>query len=177
MVYARFRKAVSKKGIKRLTLRRGDSIAGIRRVDIACLNPPSEWVKDPSVAVNDKSLVLKIRYGERTALLCGDIGARPISEIMLSPALIASDLILLPHHGDKTGIGTQDFIAEVKPAYAVISQGKAEKETARSADTARTLSSGGVRVFRTNCGGAVFAVTDGKGLFVDNFESSCKISR
>lgn len=39
------------------------------------------------------------------------------------------------------------------------------------------MSSKGIKAYRTNEDGAVFASTDGKGLIVGNFKSSRKISR
>ena len=94
-----------------------------------------------------------------------------------SSALLKADLILLPHHGEKLSPERESFVDWVKPDYAVISQGRAAGELSRSEDTAGLLSSKGIRVFRTNSGGAIFASTGGKDLFVDNFESRHTITR
>ena len=157
---------------RRFILRRGDSIEGVKGVSILCLNPPAAWTKDPSVSVNDMSLALKVGFGGSAMLFCGDIGEKAISEAMLiSPPLLKSSLIMLPHHGEKLSPWSEAFIDSVRPIYAVISQGRAAGEVSRSEDTQSLLSAKGIKIFRTNNGGSVFASMDGKNLSVDNFES------
>lgn len=177
-VYRSFQKVISKKHLARRILKRGDSIEGIKDVTITCLNPPKALASDPSVATNDKSLVLRIAFGGRVTLLCGDIGGNQASEVMLnSPPTISSDLLMLPHHGEKLTSEAEAFIDEADPSFVIISQGKAPNELLRSKEIQGHLCAKGIVTFRTNCGGAVFAMTDGKNLFVDNFESIRKISR
>ena len=179
--YRHFSREVSENRMaagRRFILRRGDSIEGVKGVSILCLNPPAAWAKDPSVSINDMSLALKIGFGRSAMLFCGDIGEKAISEVMLSPPpLLKSGLIMLPHHGEKLSPGAEAFIDSVRPIYAVISQGMAAREVSRSEDTQSLLSAKGIKVFRTNDGGAVFAAADDKGLSVDNFAPRDKISR
>ncbi len=177
-VYRSFKRVISKKHLTCRILKRGDSIEGIKDVTITCLNPPKALASDPSVAANDKSLVLRIAFGGRVTLLCVDIGVNQASEVMLnSPPAISSSLLMLPHHGEKLTSEAEAFIDEANPSFVVISQGKAPNELLRSKETQECLCAKGIVTFRTNCGGAVFAVTNGKDLFVDNFESIRKISR
>lgn len=179
--YRRFRQAVSENGIagvRRIILKREDSIEGIKDMSILCVNPPEAWTKDAGIPVNDISIALRMRFNDFVMLLCGDIGAKGISEAMLrSSSLLKADLILLPHHGEKLTSEGEAFIDCVNPTYAVISQGSAAGEIYRSEETESLLSSKRIKVFRTNDGGAVFAVADGKNLSVYNFESKYKISR
>src|SRR3989338_3005634 len=97
--------------------------------------------------------------------------------MLISPPLLKSSLIMLPHNGEKLSRGSEAFIDSVRPIYAVISQGRAAGEVSRSEDTQSLLSAKGIKIFRTNNGGSVFASMDGKNLSVDNFESKYKISR
>jgi len=179
--YRRFYRAMSEDGItagRHFVLRRGDSIEGVKDVSIACLNPPADWTGDADIPANDISLVLRMGFGGSSMLFCGDIGEKAVSDMMLnSGPLIKSDLIMLPHHGEKLSPVSETFIDYVRPGYAVISQGRAAGEVSRSEDIRGLLSAKGIKVFRTNDGGAVFAAADDKGLSVDNFESKYKISR
>jgi len=157
---------------RRFILRRGDSIEGAKGVGIFCLNPPAAWVKDPSVSVNDMSLALKIGFGESAMLFCGDIGEKAISEVIFSsPTFLKSGLIMLPHHGEKLSPVSEAFIDSVRPVLAVISQGRSAGEISRSKDTQSLLSAKGIKVFRTNNGGSVFASLDGKNISAYNFKS------
>lgn len=177
-VFRSFDRIVSGRRIVRHILRRGDSIGGIDGVDILCLNPAPGLAGEPDVAVNDKSIAIGMKFGDCRFLLCGDIGEGPISEILSGyPDGIKSRLMMLPHHGEKLSGAAEAFITAVGPDYAVISQGRARREVAASRQMQERLSARGIKAYRTNADGAIFAVTDGKGLFVDNFKSDRKISR
>jgi competence protein ComEC len=177
-LYRSFEKAVSTRRIPRHILKRGDSIAGIAGVDITCLNPCEGRVSDKSVSANDKSLALGIRFGEGKFLFCGDIGSGLISEVFIGyPDAARSGLMMLPHHGQKLSEEAEASIEAAKPGYAVISQGRAQREEEASVKMQGLMVSKGIKVYRTNEDGAVFASTDGKGLIVGNFKSNRKISR
>jgi competence protein ComEC len=173
-----FDSIVSGRRITRHILRRGDSVSGIEGVDILCLNPRPGLAGDPNAAVNDKSISMGIKFGDCRYLFCGDIGEGPISEISMGfPGEVKSKLMMLPHHGEKPSPAAEAFIAAVGPDFAVISQGRARREVAASRQLQERLSAKGIKAYRTNADGAIFAVTDGKGFFVSNFKSSRKISR
>ncbi|MDD5546579.1 MAG: DNA internalization-related competence protein ComEC/Rec2 [Candidatus Omnitrophica bacterium] len=177
--YRRFRRAEKNlPGLRRFILERYDSIEGMKGVSILCFSPPVVWVKDAKVAANDASLALRMGFGDSVMLFCGDMGVKAVSEAMFtSPRLLKADLLMLPHHGEKMDAVKEAFVEWVKPSYAVISQGRAAGEVARSKELSDLLSAKGIEVFRTGKGGAVFAVTDGKDLSVGNFESKYTISR
>lgn len=177
-LYRSFDRIVSARRIPRYILKRGDSIIGVGSVDIACLNPVEGRASDKSISANDKSVALGIKFGGRKFLLCGDIGSGLISEVFLGyPDAARSGLLMLPHHGQKLSEEAEASIEAAKPEFAVISQGKAQREEAASEKMQELMSSKGIKAYRTNEDGAVFASTDGKGLIVGNFKSSRKISR
>ncbi len=177
-LYRSFDRIVFARRIPRHALKRGDSITGIAGVDITCLNPCAGRVPDKTVSANDKSVALGMRFGGRRLLFCGDIGSGLISEVFLEyPDAARSGLMMLPHHGQKLSEEAEASIEAAKPEYAVISQGRAQRERAASEKMQELMRSKGIKAYRTNEDGAVFASTDGKGLIVDNFKSSRKISR
>lgn len=168
-VYSDFKNAVLKNKIKRYVLRRGDSIEGIRDVDLSCLNPHAGCIDDPAVNENDKSLAIRVSYRRTAVLLCGDIGEKPISDILVSSYPVKAEILMLPHHGQELTPVSEALIDSVEPAYAVISQGDSLREVARSGRTEELLSAKGIKVFRTDKDGAVSAVTDGQAVFVKGF--------
>ncbi|HPN65906.1 MAG TPA: DNA internalization-related competence protein ComEC/Rec2 [Candidatus Omnitrophota bacterium] len=177
-LYRSFDRIVSARRIPRHILKRGDSITGIAGVDITCLNPCAGRAPDRTVSANDKSVALGMRFGGRRFLFCGDIGSGLISEVFLGyPDAARSGLMMLPHHGQKLSEEAEASIEAAKPEYSVISQGRAQREWAASEKMQELMRSKGIKAYRTNEDGAVFASTDGKGLIVGNFKSSRKISR
>lgn len=177
-LYRSFDRIVSARRIPRHVLKRGDSIAGVEGVDITCLNPCAGRAADRPISANDKSVALGMRFGGRRFLFCGDIGSGLISEVFLGyPDAARSGLLMLPHHGQNLSEEAEASIEAAKPEYAVISQGRAQRELAASEKMQELMRSKGIKAYRTNEDGAIFASTDGKGLIVDNFKSSRKISR
>lgn len=168
-IYSRFKDLALKNKIKRHTLRRGYSIEGIKDVSLLCLNPPAEWIGDPAIEENDKSLAMRIKYKQTAVLLCGDIGERPIDDILGYASTAKAEILMLPHHGQELTPAREAFIDSVKPRYAVISQGNSLNEVARSVKAEVLLSAKGMKVFRTNRDGAVSAAVDGKTIFVTGF--------
>jgi competence protein ComEC len=75
------------------------------------------------VKPNAISCVLRISNGTQAALLVGDIEkaqeARLVAEVT---ALLAADVLLVPHHGSKTS-STPAFIDAVRPRFALVQAG------------------------------------------------------
>lgn len=169
-VYLNFEEAISRKGIKRSALKRGDSVNGLKDIEIICLNPPIEWVGNLSIEDNDASLVIKINYKDVNLLFCADVEQKAINEILRYGWILDADVIMLPHHGEKLTSTGQVLIEEVSPKYAIISQGRSLKEVLRSKEAEDFLVAQGINVFRTNRDGAVFVEADGKSIVIDNFK-------
>ena len=169
-VYKSFDDLISGKRVVRYLLKRGDGIAGIKDVSIFCLNPASGRALEENIPVNDKSVVLKVRFKGTSAMFCGDAVGMPLSEIaMIYPAQMRSSLLMMPHHGGEIKGGWEPFVGAVGPSIAVISQGRAQKEIERSARLQEALESRGIEAYRTNSSGAVIAASDGVKFHVDKW--------
>src|SRR5262249_19200717 len=74
--------------------------------------------------VNDGSIVIRIRYGERAILSTGD-AERASEDAMLERcrACLAADVLKAGHHGSKTSTG-EAFLEAVHPAHAIVSAGR-----------------------------------------------------
>jgi competence protein ComEC len=76
----------------------------------------------PAARRNDLSCVLRIAAGQHAMLLTGDI-ERGAEAAMLSGARrLASDVLLVPHHGSRSS-STPEFISAVAPRWAVVPVG------------------------------------------------------
>ncbi|SRR5579883_3307663 len=72
---------------------------------------------------NDSSCVLRIDNGEKSVLLTGDIEKYAETALLSqTPALLASTIVVAPHHGSKTS-GLPDFIATTHPSFILYATG------------------------------------------------------
>lgn len=123
---------------------------------------------------NNNSLVLKLTYQKISYLFTGDIQQEAITRYCEKEdnpqgktGMLKATIFKVPHHGSEGSLDP-DFYKEVSPRAAVISVGRnffghPDKEVIRE------LSSQQIPVFRTDTGGAVVSLTDGKELSVFNF--------
>lgn len=99
---------------------------------------------------NERSLVLKCRYGKFTWLVCGDIEKGAMRRLNEDYGeRLRADVLFMPHHGHfHPGLG--EFLDHVRPRAALISAGEARVEH----DTERLLSERGIPVWLTGRDGA-----------------------
>jgi competence protein ComEC len=122
-------------------------------------------------AKNNDSLVLRLKYRNRTLLLPGD------AENQAEHAMLAensdglhADVLKVGHYGSKNST-TQEFLDAVAPAIAIISVGEDNPYGHPSPELLERLEASGTRVLRTDRDGAVHIVTGG-----DRLEVSCFVS-
>jgi competence protein ComEC len=122
---------------------------------------------DPDRGANDNSLVLRIRYGDRAALLVGDAEHEEENTLLATrPESLRADLLKVGHHGSRTSTGPA-FLAAVAPEVAVISTGVRNRYGHPFPTTLETLAAAHVRIERTDRGGAVVWTTDGRAMRLD----------
>ena len=112
-------------------------------------NPPQD----------DESLVLHMQYGATSALLVGDAHKR--IEKLLLPKDLQADLLKVGHHGSATS-STPEFLAAVKPQYAVVSVGFYNSFGHPRPYVMQRYAESGIRTYRTDLAGAVTFLLDGK---------------
>ncbi|MGH8765789.1 MAG: ComEC/Rec2 family competence protein, partial [Burkholderiales bacterium] len=110
---------------------------------------------------NDLSCVLKVTAGGRSMLLTGDIEKAAETELLQrSREKLASDVLLVPHHGSRTS-STADFLAAVGASVAVIPVGYRNRFGHPNAGVLERLHA---QVYRTDGDGAVGAYLSRKGV-------------
>ena len=115
---------------------------------------------DPELSTNDGSLVLRIRYKNRTVLLMGDAEEAAEERLLASGADLRADLLKVGHHGSRTS-STPELIEAVKPSIAVISCGARNRFGHPHGRALRTLEDADASIVRTDVGGAFVFSTDG----------------
>jgi len=99
----------------------GRRLAGTGGVEAQVLWPPADERAAPHPS-NESSIVMRLRYGGRSILLCGDIEQRP-QRWLIDHADLRADVLVLPHHGSFKP-WTAEFVRAVSPTYVLRSSGK-----------------------------------------------------
>jgi competence protein ComEC len=132
--------------------------------------PETARGKIAAAAKNDDSLVLRLRYGERSILLPGDAEKQSEQTIVAENGrdTLRSDVLKVGHHGGKNST-TQEFLNAVEPRIGIISVGEANPYGHPSQELLERLQAAGVRILRTDRNGAVHVLTDGRQLEIRCF--------
>ena len=135
-------------------------------VAVDFLAPDSAWTAslgDP----NSASTIALVRYGAVRFLLVGDAEA-PEESWLLDHARgeLHADVLKVGHHGSSTS-STDEFLAAVHPAAAIISVGADNPYGHPSADVLTALARVGARVVRTDMLGTIIVRTDGRAITLE----------
>ncbi len=110
---------------------------------------------------NDDSLVMKISFGQTSALLEGDAERR--EEQLIAREQPQADLLKIAHHGSTTST-IPELLAAVRPRFAVISSGVRNVYGHPRMEVLNRLEQSKVATYRTDLNGAVTFYLDGKGV-------------
>jgi competence protein ComEC len=138
--------------------RAGDAFA-FGSTQVSVLAPFRDYTPGAEPANND-SLVLHVAYGSTSVMLEGDAEA-PIEQAMLAEPGLESTLLKVGHHGSITST-RPEFLARVRPAWAVISCGLRNRYGHPREEVLEELQEARVRTLRTDIQGVSCFVLDGK---------------
>ena len=125
-------------------------------VHVRVLNPQPGWeAHDP----DDESVVLLLQYGATSALLVGDAHKR-IEDFLIREGPRA-DVLKIGHHGSATS-SSPEFLAAVRPRFAVASVGFYNSFRHPRPEVMRRFADAHVTTYRTDLAGAVSFYLDGK---------------
>jgi competence protein ComEC len=135
----------------------GDSFA-FGGILVRVLAPDADY-RPGTVPTNNDSLVLRVSYGNTSALLEGDAEA-PSEARMVAGGALRSGLLKVGHHGSRTST-TPPFLAAVSPSYSVISVGKRNFYGHPRREVLEELQSAHVKTFLTDMTGLTSFYLDG----------------
>jgi competence protein ComEC len=143
----------------------GERVLGGARIEVLAPCPTFSSDRGP----NDNSIVVRIRYGERSFLFVGDSEHEAEGTLLAQSAAagrsLHADVLKVGHHGSRTS-STPAFLAAVAPREAVMSVGCRNRYGHPHPLTLAALASAGARLWRTDRDGAVVVTTDGHSLDV-----------
>jgi len=122
---------------------------------VTFLNTP-----DPEASWNDRSLAVRIDYGDASFLFTGDMEYTAESNLLASGMDLDVDVLKVAHHGSETSSSTA-FLRAVSPIISVISVGKGNAYGHPTESALLRLNETGTRIFRTDRSGTVTVVTNG----------------
>jgi len=162
--FARFSQALLNTNLQ--TLQTGDVIR-FGEVELHVLWPPRG-----SESTNNDSLVLKLKFRNRSILLTGDIEKKAEAALVLSTRDLTSDVVKVPHHGSKTS-STQAFVSATNPRFAIISVGQDSMFGHPHMEVVERWKQAGAEVLTTGKCGMITVTTDGTNLSVREFVPTC----
>lgn len=109
---------------------------------------------------NDNSLAVKVTYGKKPFIICGDAEQQSEMDMVNSDMDLRADVYVVDHHGSSTS-SMDAFLEAMSPSYALISCGVDNAYGHPSMETLQRLQNHGIQMFRTDRQGTVVATSDG----------------
>lgn len=151
---------VEERGINRRKVSRGD-ILELGSLQFEVLNPPVKG-GGAQQKINNRSVVLKLEYGQTTVLLVGDAEIEAEQEMMAAGIDLKADILKLGHHGASTS-SHPAFLDAVAPDVAVYSAGVNNELGFPEAVTLENLVDREIAVYGTDIFGTILIAVDEAG--------------
>jgi competence protein ComEC len=158
--------AIYNKQIPLRSVSEGESVNLDPTVKIDVLNPPASTSNGSNneAEFNDNSVVLKLTYGNFSALLTGDMEERNEARLVLKNAtMLDADVLKAGHHGSRTS-SSLDFLNAVTPEVVSISLGAGNSYGHPHQEALDRISASGAQyLLRTDIDGTITLISDGGG--------------
>lgn len=152
--YPRFVEAAEAAGLRLQPLAPGESwMLGGARVTV--LGPLQHYDE-----LNNRSLVLRVDYGDTSLIVCGDAQTDAEQAMLASGLPLRADLLRLGHHGSSDA-SSAAWLDAVRPETAVISCGAENDWGHPHAPVLARLAERGIAALRTDLHGSLTAFSDG----------------
>jgi competence protein ComEC len=157
-------------GARQVTARAGDRLVldGQAGVSAEVLWPPQGAMPPGFDAVNDRSVVLRLSYGQVHILFTGDISEAVETRLVGANVPLGADVLKLAHHGSNSS-SDPTFLASVRPRLVLIGVGEDNRFGHPAPDVLERLGELPGRapiVARSDHHGEVELVSDGEGLWL-----------
>lgn len=158
-------KISKQKRIEILTLQKEDKIKLENNIEIEVLWPDKNNLISDN-ALNNNSLVFKLKYNNFSILFTGDIEKVAEEKIIsLNKEKLNSTIIKAPHHGSKSS-STAEFIQNVNPAIVLIGVGKNNKFGHPSEEVLKRYENSNIKIYRTDLNGEIFIKVNKNGKII-----------
>ena len=132
-------------------------------IDFEMLHPSAQHYAREKQRSNDRSCVLRITTGGSSVLMTADIEQKTEAELLRSSAdKLPARVLMVPHHGSRTS-SSAEFLARVRPEYALIAAGYRNRFGHPKDDVVDRYRALGSRIYRTDLDGALIVQLDAAG--------------
>jgi competence protein ComEC len=143
--------------------RAGDILMQGKNLTLTCAGMHGLLDQGMHWSTNDRSMVLHLRYGQRSLLLPADISALAEGRLVAAGRDLRSDVLVAPHHGSATSAGPA-LMRAVSPAVVAVSASRARRGTLPSPQHLQAWQAQGRTVVTTADQGTLVFSTDGHDL-------------
>jgi competence protein ComEC len=164
--FAKFYDTATEKGIPIVLIGAGDVLRFPGTT--ATVLWPRASAKAETRSRNNDSIVLRLRFGERSILLTGDIESFAEAAVLSGAFGPPVDVVKVAHHGSKTS-STDSFVSATRPKFAIISVGQNSMFGHPHREVVERWQNTGAEVLTTGKSGMITVTTDGKDLRVETF--------
>ena len=161
--YARFLARVRERGTPVQLARTGDILMQGKNLTLTCAGMHGLLDEGMHWSTNDRSMVLHLRYGQRSLLLPADISVAAEDRLVATGRDLHSDLLVAPHHGSATSAGPA-LMRAVSPAVVAVSVSRARRDTLPAPQHLQAWRAQGRMVVTTADQGTLVFSTDGHDL-------------
>ena len=161
--YARFLARVRERGTPVQLARTGDMLMKGENLTLTCAGMHGLLDEGMHWSTNDRSMVLHLRYGQRSLLLPADISVAAEDRLVATGRDLHSDLLVAPHHGSATSAGPA-LMRAVSPAVVAVSVSRARRGTLPAPQHLQAWRAQGRTVVTTADQGTLVFSTDGHDL-------------
>jgi len=160
--FRRLQQAVASRGLMERLGRAAEDILASRDCRLTVMNPPQGSalvvaLHDDRGAghwLNNRSLVTQLHCGDRTMLFAADVEQETLARLLEAGAG-PIDVLKVPHHGAMSSLH-QEWIAAVKPRYALFSAGRHNAYGHPAQPVLAAYAAQGSELLRTDRDGAVW---------------------
>ncbi|HEV7843865.1 MAG TPA: ComEC/Rec2 family competence protein, partial [Pyrinomonadaceae bacterium] len=164
--YSRFAATAAGSEVPIHLIGRGDTLQfGAASVEVLW---PERTADARAPSRNDDSIVLRLRFGDKTFLLTGDIERTAEAALVSVQENLRSDVVKVAHHGSKTS-SIESFINATSPRYAVISVGATSIFGHPHKEVVERWNASGAQILITGRSGTITISTDGNDIRVETF--------
>jgi competence protein ComEC len=141
-------------------------------VQFEVLHPDADSYAKMKINDNDRGCVLRISTGNQHILLAADIEEASEMELLKEHRdKLPAALLVVPHHGSKTS-STDEFVATVKPGYAVFTVGYRNRFGHPKQKIVQRYADSGAVLLRSDEDGAILVEMNAKGLQVERYRKT-----
>jgi len=155
--------AIQRKGKKIRAAKAGVNIIYENELKVYFLGPQERTYDE----LNHYSAVIKLDYLNNSFLFTGDAEIINEKEMLREyGSQLRADILKTGHHGSNSST-SQEFLAAVTPAYAVISVGKDNPYGHPSPEVIKRLNKANIKIFRTDLQGTIIVQSNGTKISFD----------